>query len=259
MANKEPGRKAAAESRIRAYASDKRAGPQIRYSVKRTAGKEPAPGKYRQNTPGRWFQTDTAAASSCAKLFGPAVGPNAGRKWVAGAARENAPPAKGPEYRGILFGAEQKPEALPDTGRREQRQMLSNEYYARPDTLFKPAGRPKKAITRSLNRKEFLCAFLEHGKTDISGSQVENAIRPIAAGRKDRLFRDTRAGANARATVFTVSETAKANSLNPEAYLNHLLTAQPERFAADPKASADDLTPRAGEMQKSFRVSGAIH
>ncbi|MBQ8081467.1 MAG: transposase domain-containing protein, partial [Clostridia bacterium] len=33
---------------------------------------------------------------------------------------------------------------------------------------------------------------------------------------------------------FTVLETAKANGLNPEAYLNHLLSVLPERFAADP-------------------------
>ncbi len=43
--------------------------------------------------------------------------------------------------------------------------------------------------------------------------------------------------------IFTVLETAKANGLNPEAYLNHLLSALPERFAADPQASVDDLMP----------------
>lgn len=46
----------------------------------------------------------------------------------------------------------------------------------------------------------------------------------------------------------------KANGLNPEAYLNHLLTVLPERFAADPLAVVDDLLPWADEMQLSFRV-----
>jgi hypothetical protein len=41
----------------------------------------------------------------------------------------------------------------------------------------------------------------------------------------------------------TVLETAKANGLNPEAYLNHLLTVLPERFAADPQSPVDDLMP----------------
>ena len=38
-------------------------------------------------------------------------------------------------------------------------------------------------------------------------------------------------------------ETAKANGLNPEKYIGHLLTVLPERFAQDPKAAVDDLLP----------------
>ena len=59
-------------------------------------------------------------------------------------------------------------------------------------------------------------------------------------GQKNWLFCDTQAGANASVIVFTVLETAKANGLNPEAYLNHLLSVLPERFATDPKASVND-------------------
>ena len=116
-------------------------------------------------------------------------------------------------------------------------------------------------ITYSLNQREYLCAFLDHGEIEISNNQVENAIRPIVVGRKNWLFCDTQAGANASVVIFTLLETAKANGLNPEAYLNHLLTVLPERFAADPKASIDDLMPWSAEMQKSFlaECSGAEH
>ena len=71
-------------------------------------------------------------------------------------------------------------------------------------------------------------------------------------GRKNWLFCDTQAGANASVIVFTVLETAKASGLNPEAYLNHLLTVLPERFANDPQSSIDDLMPWAYEMQRLF-------
>ena len=110
-----------------------------------------------------------------------------------------------------------------------------------------------------LNQWEFLCVFLNHGEIEISNNQVENAIRPIVVGRKNWLFCDTQAGANASVIVFTVLETANANGLNPEAYLNHLLTVLPDRFAADPKVSVDDLMPWTEEMQKSFRVSDVEH
>ena len=110
-------------------------------------------------------------------------------------------------------------------------------------------------IAYSLNQREYLCAFLDHGEIEISNNQVENAIRPIVVGRKNWLFCDTQAGANASVIVFTVLETAKANGLNPEAYLNHLLSVLPERFSADPLASVDDLMPWTEKMQAAFKAS----
>ena len=57
--------------------------------------------------------------------------------------------------------------------------------------------------------------------------------------------------------VFTVLETAKANGLNPEAYLNHLLTVLPERFASGPQVNIDELMPWAEEIQRSFRMKSS--
>lgn len=179
-----------------------------------------------------------------------------------GATKENALAAKGLDYCSQLFEVEQKLEGLSDEKRRDQRRFLSkpivDAYYAWLETIFKPAGKLKKAIY-SLNKREFLCAFLGHGEIEISNNQVENGIRPIVVGRKNWLFCDTQAGANASVIVFTVLETAKANGLNTEAYLNHLLTVLPERFAADPLAVVDDLLPWTEEMQISFRVSTVEH
>ena len=138
-------------------------------------------------------------------------------------------------------------ESLPDDERRKQRQLLSRpiveEYYAWLEAIVHPTGKLKKAITYAQKQRAYLCTFLDHGEIDIHNNQVENAIRPVVIGRKNWLFCDTQAGAYATAIVFTVLETAKANGLNPEAYLNHLLTVLPERFAADPKAAIDDLMP----------------
>ena len=187
---------------------------------------------------------------------------HARRKWVEampdGIARENALAAKGLEYCSRLFEVEQKLESLPDTDRRKQRELLSkpivDEYYAWLETIFRPAGKLKKAITYSLNQREYLCAFLDHGEIEISNNQVENAIRPIVVGRKNWLFCDTQAGANASATIFTLLETAKANRLNPESYLNHLLDVLPQRFTDEPQAMLDDLMPWSEKSQSNFRV-----
>ena len=185
---------------------------------------------------------------------------HARRKWVeampTGATKENALAAKGLEYCSRLFEIEQKLEGLSDEERLEQRQLLSkpivDEYYTWLQAIFKPAGKLKKAITYSLNQREYLCAFLEHGEIEISNNQVENAIRPIVVGRKNWLFCDTQAGANASVIIFTMLETAKANGLNPEAWLHHILSVLPDRFTQNPDTEIDDLLPWTDVMQQQF-------
>ena len=63
----------------------------------------------------------------------------------------------------------------------------------------------------------------------------------------------TQVGANASTTIFTLPETAKANGLNPETYLNHLLSVLPERFASDSQAKVDDPMPWDKEIRSRFR------
>ena len=105
----------------------------------------------------------------------------------------------------------------------------------------------------------YTCAFLGHGEIEICNNQVENVICPIVVGRKNWLFCDTQVGANASVIVFTVLETAKANELNPEAYLYHLLSVLPDRYAANPQAAVDDLMPWDERIQEMFMSSDVDH
>ena len=59
--------------------------------------------------------------------------------------------------------------------------------------------------------------------------------------------------------IFAVLENVKANGLNPEAYLNHLLSLLRERFAADPQAPDVNLMPWNERIQALFRDSGVEH
>ena len=259
--NKEPGREATAESRIWAYASSKRVERQIRYFRYEESRKGACAEKVLGGYTGVVISDGYSGYNILSKTTRAGCWAHARRKWVEampdGVTRENALAAKGLEYCSRLFEVEQKLESLPDEDRRIQRQLLSkpivDEYYAWLETIFRPAGKLKKAVTYSLNQREYLCAFLDHGEIEISNNQVENAIRPIVVGRKNWLFCDTQAGAHASATIFTILETAKANGLNPETYLNHLLTVLPDRFADDPQAKVDDLMPWSEEMRNRFR------
>ena len=149
-----------------------------------------------------------------------------------------------------------KLEELDDAERQEQRWKkatpIIEEYYAWIETISRPTGKLKEAVTYAMNQKEYLCVFLDHGEIEISNNQVENAIRPFVVGRKGWLFSDTPDGAEATAVVYSLMETAKANGLCLEDYIQYLLTVLPERLAADPEFDTDDLLPCADTMKQLF-------
>jgi len=79
------------------------------------------------------------------------------------------------------------------------------------------------AINYTLNQWELLIGYCEDGRLNISNALAENAIRPFAVGRRNWLFSDTPRGARASATCYSLIETARANGLEPYAYLHHVL------------------------------------
>jgi transposase len=67
-----------------------------------------------------------------------------------------------------------------------------------------------------------LVRVFEHGEVPLDTNLVENAIRPFAIGRKNWMFADTVHGAEASANLYSLVETAKANDLEPWAYLERV-------------------------------------
>ena len=67
-----------------------------------------------------------------------------------------------------------------------------------------------------------LVRVFEHGEVPLDTNLVENAIRPFAIGRKNWMFADTVHGAEASANLYSLVETAKANGLEPWAYLERV-------------------------------------
>jgi transposase len=65
---------------------------------------------------------------------------------------------------------------------------------------------------------------LDDGRLEVDNNLCENAIRPFVMGRKAWLFSDTPAGATASARLYSLIETAKANGLEPYAYLKLVFT-----------------------------------
>ena len=94
--------------------------------------------------------------------------------------------------------------------------------------------------------------FLSISEIEISNNQVENAIHPFVIGRKGWLFADTPQGAEASAIIYSLMETAKANSLRLDDYLLHLLSILPERAERNKDFEVGDLLPWSEEMKSRF-------
>jgi hypothetical protein len=102
------------------------------------------------------------------------------------------------------------------------------------------------AITYTLNLWPRLTTYLEDGHIEIDNNKVENAIRPFVIGRKGWLFSGSPRGAHASATLYTLVETAKANKLEPWAYLNYLFEKLP---LAKSEQALMDLLPQNLKME----------
>ena len=79
------------------------------------------------------------------------------------------------------------------------------------------------AIGYVLKRKTELMNYLQDGHCSMHNNATEHLAKSFAVGRKNWLFSDTPRGAQASAICYTMVEFAKANSLNPRAYLQFLL------------------------------------
>jgi transposase len=88
-------------------------------------------------------------------------------------------------------------------------------------------GLTGKAMTYLSNQWDKLMVYCSNGELNISNILAENAIRPFVIGRKAWLFSDSPKGAQASAIHYSLIETAKANGLEPYAYLTQVLKALP--------------------------------
>jgi transposase len=89
----------------------------------------------------------------------------------------------------------------------------------------------------TMNQWDKLNVFLQDGRLELHNNRSERSIKPVVIGRKNFLFSNTPRGAKASATIYSVVETAKANSLNPYLYLKYLFEVMPQLpDATDPEA-----------------------
>ena len=106
-------------------------------------------------------------------------------------------------------------------------------------TTVADGGALAKAIDYSLRRWPAIARYVTNGFYPIDNNPVENAIRPIAIGKKNWLFAGSEAAGQRAAAIQSLLETARLNGIEPMAWLIDTL----EKLPSWPNSRIDELLP----------------
>jgi transposase len=110
--------------------------------------------------------------------------------------------------------------------REERSRPIIDGIFARLEEL-KAATLPseplRKAIDYALNQRQALSRYLDDGRLKPDNNTAENAIRPLALGRKNWLFAASERGARATALFLGLVQSCKACGVNPWEYFDDVL------------------------------------
>lgn len=128
--------------------------------------------------------------------------------------------------------------------RRSSIKPLVEEYFAWVKSIINDGttlskGKTAEGLNYSINQEEYLKVFLTDGNVPIDNSASERAIKPFCLGKKNWMFINTVKGAHASAVTYSITETAKANGLNPYFYLEHIFSVMKDYVSLDDKGKPD--------------------
>ena len=111
-----------------------------------------------------------------------------------------------------------------------------------------------KALQYSINQEAYLRVFLYDPNVPMQNNLAEQAIRTFTLGRKNWVAINSPKGADASAIIYILVETANANQLSVQAYLEYLLTELPIHIDDKDRNFIADLLPRSEAAQKKCRA-----
>lgn len=148
---------------------------------------------------------------------------------------------------GTLYAVETSIRGQPPNVRQQARQEQSRVLVDALRTAIDDALRrlsPKAELAKALRYGVKLWAaltrFLANGRLEIDNGVAERALRGVAVGRRNWLFAGSQAGGERAAAIYTVIETAKANGVDPQAYIADVMA---KVAAGWPATRWDELMP----------------
>jgi hypothetical protein len=158
------------------------------------------------------------------------------RKFFDVHAATASPIAKGALDRiGALYDIERHIRGKPPDERKQYRQDKAQPLLEDLKAWIE-ATRPKlsgkselaQAMRYALGRWNALTRYIQDGRIAIDNNAAERALRAVALGRKNYLFAGSDAGGDRAAAIYSLTETAKLNRLDPEAWLRDVIARIPD-------------------------------
>ena len=129
-----------------------------------------------------------------------------------------------------IFETDNKLKDMPVKDRQRERQgelkLLLDDFFAWAKgecDVSLPKTHYGLALNYALEQKDKVMRVLEDGRLELENNRAERAVKPFVIGRKNWLFSNTPAGADASCTLYGVVETAKLNGLIPFEYLKYVM------------------------------------
>ena len=133
-----------------------------------------------------------------------------------------------------LYAVEAVAREMDHAARGEHRQQNSvpiladmHDWLIRLRTATADGSGLARAIDYSLHRWSSLIRYAQTGNLPIDNNPVENAIRPIALGKKNWLFAGSERAGKRAAAIQSLFATAKLNGIEPSAWLKDTLEKLP--------------------------------
>jgi transposase len=101
-------------------------------------------------------------------------------------------------------------------------------FLVRTKEIAVPSSLVAKAVNYTLNEWGKLIRYLDLACMTPDNNEIERIIKSFVIGRKNWLFSNTPRGAHASAGMYSIIESAKANGLDPYAYLRFLFSKYPQ-------------------------------
>ena len=135
---------------------------------------------------------------------------------------------------GKLYAIEEAARSMAHAARAQHRQQNSlpvladmHEWLIRLRVATADGSGLARAVDYSLNRWSSLIRYAQTGNLPIDNNPVENAIRPIALGKKNWLFAGSERAGKRAAAIQSLFATAKLNGIEPAAWLKDTLEKLP--------------------------------